>query len=244
MPFATQDLRDTLNAWHYLIAAINLKSPKPAKNAFASKGLYSRKTMLAEGLRKDGFAWKFFSNAHKPVFDLLGPGLRLARDDELINNSFKPSGDEVDTWDDGITNFPIPVLIGNDSVDSWVRGNSKQVSWGLYLERSGWSLDFAVEDSSLLALPYPIGEHGLAMTADGIPLNESRVAPAHLQLYLIGNHPLVPCHNTQLYMVLITFVHHVWEGLWAVGANGIEEPNTVFLNADTEEGRYEYMIYP
>lgn len=84
-----QDLQDTLHAWHTLIEAIHERMPNTKSSPFISKGLFSAETLLAAGIRKNSFAWHFLRNAHKPAFDHLGPSLKLATDNDLINSVWK-----------------------------------------------------------------------------------------------------------------------------------------------------------
>ncbi len=53
----------------------------------------------------------------------------------------------------------------------------------------------------------------------------------------------MPCHGTQLYMVLDSFAPCIAEGLWKVEADGVDEPDTIFKDADTEEGSEHYRLY-
>lgn len=79
------------------------------------------------------------------------------------------------------------------------------------------------------------------MRADGSALDADNI-DGRFELYQYGRNSYVPCRNTQLCRVLEAFARHVESGTWNVGENGVDEPDTIFHNADTEEGRYEYMV--
>lgn len=242
VPFARQDLSDTLSSWHNLISAISSKLPEPKVQPFNGRGLFSQDTLEAAGIHKDSFAWSFFTNAWKPSFGQIGPGLRIATDNHFINNPWKTAQGEIDLLGRD-PKFPVPVLVGSNLIKSWEcgpRGITHQIPWGLYLEQSGFHQNFPVEDGCRLALPYPVGANGLALRSDGTPLNPENGA---FELYQLGRHPYVPCHGTQLYMVLDGFARSVAEGLWKVGADGVDEPDTIFQDADTEAGSGHYRVY-
>lgn len=243
--FAKQDLLDALDAWHGLIFAINKKLPEPKEMPFESLGLFSHDTLHAAGIRQNNFAWSFFTNAWKPSIEQLGPGLRLASDEQIVNNPWNLTMDKTAVREDIDLGIPNPLLIGSQTIQSWqheLNGPTHQIPWGLYLEGSGHYANFPVEDSCRLALPYALGANGLAIRGDGSPLNSQHVQ-GQFELYQLGQHAWMPCHGTQLYMLLDAFARHVEEGLWRVGADGVDEPETVFLDADTEEGRGRYVLY-
>lgn len=85
-----------------------------------------------------------------------------------------------------------------------------------------------------------MGANGYALRADGTALDPENGV---FELYQLGRHPCMPCHGTQLYMVLDSFARSVAEGLWKVGADGLNEPDTIFKDADTEEGSERYRLY-
>lgn len=99
-----------------------------------------------------------------------------------------------------------------------------------------------MDDSCRLALPYSLGDNGLALRADGHRLGKFYL-PGRFELYQLGQTPYMPCRGIQLYMVLDAFARHIAGGLWEIGAGGVREPETVFQDADTEEGRDEYRLY-
>lgn len=70
-----------------------------------------------------------------------------------------------------------------------------------------------------------MGANGYAIRADRIALDSANGA---FELYQLGRQPYVPCHGTQLYMVLDTFARSITKGLWKVGADGFDEPDTIF----------------
>lgn len=244
VPYAKQDLLDTLDAWHDLIIIINEKMPKPRTQPFIRRGLFSRDTLIAANIREDSFAWNFFTNAWKPSIDQIGPGLRLATDDHLINNPAASAPVHIGVEDDDIA-FPIPFLVGSNTTKIWQRGTKDldlQIPWGLYLDQIYVEQDFPVADSCRLALPYPLGANGFAVRADGSPSNSEHVQ-GQFELYQLGQHPFVPCHRTQLYIILDAFARHVKDGLWRVSTDGVDEAETIFQNADTEEGRDDYRVH-
>ncbi|KAM0716072.1 hypothetical protein Q7P37_008586 [Cladosporium fusiforme] len=243
--YAVQDLRDALDAWHMLVITIDARLPETTTQLTWSRGLFSPKTLQTAGVRNDSFAWDFFTEAWRPSTELnIGPGLKLATNDDLINNPWIIAQEGIKSKD-GEPNFPIPVLVGNALIQSWQRWHRDavhQIPWGLYLDPSGIDSDFPVEDSCRLALPYPVGTNGLAYKADWTSLN-SRNRPGQFELYQLGQHPFYPCRGVQLEMVLSAFSRHITDGLWKIGPNGVDEPDTIFQDADTEDGRDHYRLW-
>lgn len=127
VPFAKQDLLDTLDAWHALIKAIDEKSPEPRSEPFGDQGLFGEEVLQAAEIRKNGFAWKFFTHAWKPCSDILflGPGLRLPTDKELISNAWSNADDPAapmfpQHWIGDIVNWPVPILLGSRQAMNWL----------------------------------------------------------------------------------------------------------------------------
>lgn len=257
-PFAKQDLADTLDAWQSLVNAINNRLPEPRIDPFTSESLHSPDTLEAAEIRKNCFAWEFFTKAKRPVDEIvfLGPELKLPTDEEIINNKWRIAEEQSGTRRKNETsllypgedpfNFPLPILIGSKQTKDWSpssMASSDQMCWGLYLDFCHIEGSFPVEDGCRLALPYPLGANGFAIRANGSALNAyPNAIPGELELYQIGTNPFMPCCPTQLYMVLAAFAQYVQSGLWKVGAHGADELDTVFQNADTEDGRYTYAL--
>ena len=253
--YTKQDLQDTLHAWHTLIEAINERMPNPKSSPFVSESLFSVETLLAAGIRKHSFIWHFLRNAHRPAFDYLGPSLKLATDNDLISSVWKAARDDVvpKQWHPSLTPiyeprpFPVPLLLGTASAKNW---HSRQantafaaidaVPWGLYFD--DWDCDaLLTEDACHLVLPYDLGGEGFAVRADGSKLGHERVQ-GWAELYQLGQHPLVPCHGTQLFQVLEVWRECVAMGCWRVGEEGVDEGEGKFEEADTEKGSEGYVV--
>jgi hypothetical protein len=253
--YSKQDLQDALSAWHALVEAINKRMPEPKEIPFIASSLFSAKTLLAAGIRENSFAWHFLRNAHRPSFDYLGPSLRLATESDLVNSIWKSTNDAYvpASWRPSSIDpvyepgpFPIPLLLGTASAKNWHSRSAnapsaaiEQVPWGLYLDERH---DFLLtEDACRLVLPYDLGDNGFAVRADGSKL-EDRNVNGWAELYQLGQHPHVPCHGTQLFQVLEAWRESVTRGWWKVGSEGIDELDTKFGDADTEEWPEAYMV--
>lgn len=234
VPYAKQDLRDALDSWRDLINAINEKAPEPLEAPFDGQGLYSEEVLLSAGIRTDSFAWEFLRNAQKPVLTHLGPGLRLVTATELVENAFMTFQGNIDP-ENGKLNVPVPILVGETEAANWLGHlfpDVEKIPYGLYLDLCYVDSDFPVEDGSRLVLPYPIGANGIATTADGQKIRK-RNPHSHAELYQLGAHPWMPSHSSQLHAILDAFYRHVSSGDWRVGSQGVEEPCTVFKDADS-----------
>ena len=253
--YTKQDLQDTLNAWHTLIDAINERMPNPKRTPFVATSLFSAETLLAASIRKNSFAWHFFSNAHRPAFDYLCPVLTLATEHDLVNSVWKTANEESMATPrhpfimpvDKPGPFPIPLLLGTALARNWHSRKAgttfaaiDNIPWGLYFDE--WDSDgLLTEDACRLVLPYDLGANGFAMRADGSKLNADHVQ-GWAELYQLGQHPLVPCHMTQMYQVLEVWRGCVKLGHWKVGDNGIDELDTKFRDADTEDWAEAYTV--
>lgn len=230
VPFAKWDLNDAVEAFHHLVLAIDEKSSEPLGNPFEGRGLFEEDVLLTAGLRQGGFAWEFFSNAYRPRIKYLGPGLRLVTADELINNAFRTSRRNVDDENGTRRSKPVPILVGEAEAENWLGlmfDDVARVPWGLYLDADYGA--FPVEDGCRLVLPYAVGANGIATTSDGKKIEGGN---SHTQLYQIGAHPWMPSHSTQLHTMIDAFGRHVISGDWKVGLQGVEEPHTIFREAD------------
>ena len=106
-------------------------------------------------------------------------------------------------------------------------------------EREAWYLDeshdfLLADDACLPDLPCALGGNGFAVRADGSELNDRNVK-GWAELYQLGQHPLVPCQLTQLFQVLEAWRKSVARRWWKVGEDGVDELDTKFSDADTEE---------
>lgn len=234
-PYAKQDLSDALDAWRDLAVTINQKSPEPLnlEALFDGQGLYPEEVLLSAGIRTDSFAWEFFRNAQKPLLTHLGPGLRLVTATELVENPFKTS--QGNSSDPENTRFPVPILVGEIEADNWFEHtftDVRKIPYGLYLDLCYVDSYFAVEDGSRLVLPFALGANGIATTADGQKIKK-RSPHAHAELYQLGAHPWRPSHSSQLHAILDAFGRHIEAGDWRVGPQGVEEPCTIFEEADS-----------
>lgn len=258
-PFAKQDLADTLDAWQSLVGSINDLLPEPKIDPFTSESLYSPDTLEAAKIRENCFAWEFFTKAKRPVDDmvLLGPEMKLPTDEDIINNKSRIAEEQSGTRRRNETsllypgedpfNFPFPILTGSKQTKDWSSSSMAspdRVCWGLNLDFCHIEGSFPVEDGCRLTLPYPLGANGFAIRANGSALNAyPNAIPGRFELYHIGTNPFMPCCPTQLYRVLAAFAEYVRSGLWKVGAQGVDELDAVFKNADTEYGSDDYALH-
>lgn len=240
VPYAKQDLQDTLDAWCKLVHTINDKSPGPLAEPFEGQGLFTEDVLRSAGVSNGSFAWEFFQSAPKPKIKFMGPGLRLVTATELIKNAFRSSQDRtLDLPGDRQIHIPIPILLGEFEADNWTFQSSacfeavQRIPWGLYLDVCYVGTHFPFEDGSRLVLPYTLGGANMnAPTADG---NEIGELIPHVQLYQIGVNPFMPDHSTQLHAILDAFGRHVFFGDWNIGPEGVVEPYTVFQDANSRK---------
>jgi hypothetical protein len=240
LPYSKIDLEETLQAWRELIQAINDRRPGPHPVfSLVPKGLFEEDVLRSAGVREGGFAWRFYTNAQKPDFQYLGPGLAVPSPEQLTAQpppfKFGHKGPNDPPTRPGIS--PLAILVGERRAKTWVFDNGDQfdpnISWGLHLDHYHEPQTLSpFEDGCVLALPYD--PHQAAEKLNGAPTSEST------ELYQIGWNSFMPKHSTQLLSVLRQFTLHVTSGLWRVGCAGVDEPDAKFADIDWEEKWYQY----
>lgn len=225
------DLKDALEAWDDLIGAINDRLPEPRTESLSSASLFEVDDLRTAGIEEGSFAWEFYSNARRPYFRFLGPGLQPATRAQLLSNPFK-SAFEMQNPRQGLERpeiFPLPILLGSQPAKSWVDSYQYEVgpiTWGLYLDiLQTRTLSCPYEDATRLVLPFELNEGTAARRLDGKP------ALGNAELYQIGQNPFEMSRaTTQLWQMLKNFTVHVDSGEWTVDVDGVCEPATVFDN--------------
>jgi hypothetical protein len=229
------DLEDTLEAWDDLICAINDRLPEPRPEPLSSTSLFEVDDLRAAQVEEGSFAWEFYRKACKPYFQFLGPGLQLASRDRLLSSPFRRAWESQEPMQRIVRGpgrpeiFPLPILLGSQLAKSWVDHYQYEVgpvACGLYLEiLPSRTLSCPYEDAARIVLPYELDGSTSARRLDG------KVAVGNAELYQIGQNPFETSRTaTRLWQILKNFTAHVDAGEWAVDADGVGEPATVFDN--------------
>ncbi|KAF4549536.1 Hypothetical protein D9617_21g097570 [Elsinoe fawcettii] len=223
-----EDLSLTLDRWARLVQAIEDHLPQPPKNDSPSHGLYEFDALRDAGLTKDQFAWQFLSQARKPRFTYLAPGLRLASPASFSAQPHKDIGTVIDE-----AQIPLIILESDDRApvpDAWnIHLKEAQIPWGLYLDELYLShTTCPFEDACRLILPYKI------QTRVGTPRSNRRYT-SHQDLFQRSLHnPYIVHHSTQLATVLGHFAEFVKSGQWQVDEKGVADTAEWWRVADTD----------
>jgi hypothetical protein len=235
LPYSKTDLEETLQAWHELIQAVNARRPgTDSVLSPATKGLFEEGVLRSAGVRKGGFAWEFYTSAAKPDFRYLGPGLTVPSPEQLVANVSAAIRDASNDPPSRPKVSPLPILVGDQLGKPWVFDNDDQfdpmIPWGVHLDHYKLESLAPFEDGCVLALPYK-------MYTVGDKLNRTPAGES-TELYQIGWNSFMPKHSTQLLTVLRNFTTHVASGQCKVGCDGVDEPDTKFMDIDWDEKWY------
>lgn len=236
LPFSKTDLEETLQAWRELIEAIDARRPGIDRmRSPGTQGLFGEDLLRSAGVREGGFAWEFYTNAERPSFRHLGPELAIPSPEQLVTNFSRAVHDPSTERSARPEISPLPVLVGERLGKPWVSDDGDQfdpkIPWGVHLDHYKPASLSPFEDGCVLALPYdpyPAGDK-----LNGTPACEST------ELYQIGWNSFIPKHSTQLLTVLKLFKMHVTSGQWRVGFDGVDEPDTKFVDNDWVEKWYD-----
>lgn len=259
-------LKDTLEAWDTLLSAVESRQG-PAASADEADEPLLPVTVLDAAAVISGFARAFLTQARRPSFQLIAPGLSVPTASSFTRQPFRsvePDPPNEDA-DDPTIQFPIllfaspdtfrsppgssDALTGRDLPFQWPWCQVDAYAAGLYLTDSdGESLSF--DDGVRLVTPFGLGAHGYARTADGARFGENKEDRGPLgrpglsfhSLFQSGYSPFIESHEVRLAQVLRAWTRLVERGVWEVGPDGILSGVDKWHEADTAARWEDYII--
>ncbi|PLB46336.1 hypothetical protein P170DRAFT_411542 [Aspergillus steynii IBT 23096] len=200
VPWTDPFLKQTLDAYNALVEAITARLPFPTEDQ--RPPLATDEFLSAE---VKGFPRAFLLSASKPSFQFIAPGLTiydvnqpppLPRADSTTNDYDAPSMHYTEAFHDPLILFPAVGYI-KEGAGLWICPDE------------GWA------DTARLVLPYVLSSYP-------DHTGEQVTRPSATQLWQQGECPFYVDHSTRLGTMLNQWRVLVEEGMWTVGANGVE----------------------
>lgn len=258
-------LKDAIESWDALLSAIESRRGPAAPSEVADEPLLPVAVLDAAAI-SSGFARAFLTQARRPSFQLIAPGLSLPTASSFARQPFssvEPDPPNEDP-DDPTVQFPIllfpspetfrsppgsDTITGSDLPFAWPWCQVEAYNTGLYLTDSDRaSLSF--DDGVRLVTPFGLGVHGYARTADGARFGENKEARGPVgapglsfhSLFQPGYSPFIESHEARLAQVLRAWTRLVEHGVWEVGPDGVLGGIDKWREADTAARWLDYVI--
>lgn len=257
-PWSESQLQETVKSFGLLVDSIESRIPHPGSPT--SEPLLSDETLDAANM-PHGFARAFLSQAKRPSFKYIAPGLSVLDPLSFISQPFFSVVSDPPPEDDEEPKIINPILLFRSSdfynaprddehvglPFSWPYDQVQSYPAGLYITSADREVaDF--EDGARLILPFGIGSHGFARTSDGARFGETSWSPdveskdTHADLYQPGYQPFVEMHEVRLVKMLESWTGMIERGDWKVGLEGVEGTVDAFKEADTSGGWSNFVV--
>lgn len=240
VPYSAQDLSECLELWDMIVRSIEEKMGLGESQPSKPSVLLDDETLDSAKI-PDGFARKFLSQATRPRFDHIAPGLRIPTPGMFTDQPFISSYGEDDEEE---VIPPILLFRGDGKVDVddlvWLSMHNPNAARtcpaGLYLTGGERSYRYPQEDGCSLVLPFTLSGTR-AKQSDG------SCADQYDSLLQAGKNPFNDMHPVQLQAFLEKVYQNVQrEDGWAVDANGVADGVERWREADTEQGWKWYSV--
>ncbi|KAI6828139.1 hypothetical protein KC340_g9235 [Hortaea werneckii] len=239
VPWTAQDLEETLNVWAAAVEMIEEKMQ--LGDAERTDGLLDAAALDAAKI-PDGFAREFLTQARRPRFNFIAPGLRVPLREEFVRQPFT----ELTPEDDAIP--PILLFRNDQTVQTegiWWFGefthkynhlsiDAPECLCGLYFSLCVKTSGYPQEDGCNIVLPFEF-ENGFAKKSDETPVERTS------DLLQAGKNPYHEDHPAPLRAFLETVRENVEDGHWTVDEHGVAGGLDVWKQADTEEHWDKYF---
>lgn len=256
-PWSESQLQETVKAFDLLVDSI--ESRMPHFESLTKEPLLSDETLDVAHL-PNGFARAFLSQAERPRFKDIAPGLSVPGSLSFPSQPFFPDYLEAPPEDGEERGINVTLLFGSsdffitpqdydDKTGSglpfgWPYHRVRSYPAGLYITSTDRGFaDF--EDGVRLVLPFGIGSNGFARTSDGERFGESydaNLKDTHSELYQPGYQAFVAFHEVRLVKILESWTDMIERGDWEVGPEGVEGTIDAFKEADTSEGWSKFVV--
>ena len=234
-PWTLKDLEESLDLWRMIVESIEQKMGiSQAENA---ERLLDMATLDAARI-PNGFARRFLSQAQRPRFKFIAPGLRVPTAEEFVAQPFIDASMNLGDQD----HIPCILLLRSEgtvskALLSHVRPNTSMayIPCGLYLPPCDRTYRYPQEDGCSLVLPFALTS-GHAKRSDFTPVDtpDSLLQP--------GVNPYNDIHPVQLQAFLETVYLNLQRGNWDVDHDGVAGGIDVWKAADTEQGWQSYFV--
>ncbi|KAK5123118.1 hypothetical protein LTR85_003316 [Meristemomyces frigidus] len=243
VPWAPQDLEECLELWAMVVDAMEEKMGISEVEQIQHDGILDQGTLDAARV-PDGFARRFLSQARRPRFETVAPGLIVPIAEDFTVQAFIGTSCDLEDEDQlpAILLFRNRATVSTSGLTMFMshpHATSAECPSGLYLTPCDRSYRYPQEDGCSLILPFKF-ESGWARKSDF-----SR-ADQHDSLLQAGVNPYDDIHHVQLQAFLETVYRNIQSGHWTVDAHGIAGGLDVWRNADAEQhwARYGVPIGP
>lgn len=191
-----------------------------------------------------GFATLFLSRARTPRFTYFAPGLRVATEQETLDQPFTHHEENGDAEDELIEVPPLLLLRADVSVSAaelfWLRAfepvipRSAQCPCGLYVTPCDRAYRYPQEDGCSFVLPG---------TAPSGWAKKTHVGPveSHDDLLKTDVNPFNDLHPIFFSAFSENVRFQIGQGRWAVGSEDVAGGLNDWCNTDTEERRKDYV---
>ncbi|KAI7487589.1 hypothetical protein KC351_g2552 [Hortaea werneckii] len=245
VPWTAKDLEEALEGWETAVETI--EETMLLDKAETTYGLLDAACLDAAKI-PDGFAREFLTQARRPRFDFIAPGLRVPNSQDFIRQPFTGISIEEDTVP------PILLFRGAQTVPTegiWWFGrfgskynsilpdapstrDAPECPSGLYFSLCHRTHGHPEENGCNLVLPFDF-ENDSAKKSDGMPAEKS------YDLLQAGTNPFNDNHPLAITAFLETVRENVESGHWAVDGHGVAGGIDVWKQADTEEHWDKYF---
>ncbi|TKA76071.1 hypothetical protein B0A55_05700 [Friedmanniomyces simplex] len=237
VPWATQDLEESLKLWGMVVVSIEQEMGLGESEQFDT---VLDTATLDRARVPDGFARDFLSQARKPRFTFIAPGLRVPTQSDFATQPFLDQDREPANEDE----LPAILLFRSEALVS-----TRQLFWfgfrpsnpplecpgGLYLNPCDRSYRYPQEDGCNLLLPFEL-------TSGWARKSDHSSASQRDDLLQSGVNPYNDLHPVQLQAFLETVYRCVEDGRWEVDESGVADGIDKWRDADTGHGWADYFL--
>ncbi|RMY51999.1 hypothetical protein D0865_06029 [Hortaea werneckii] len=241
VPWTSRDLEGSLRLWDGIVERIERQiglDPAGERQALLDSEALSTFPF------PEGFATRFLSRARRPRFTYFAPGLRVATEQEILDQPFAYNEENSDVEDEPSKVPPLLLLRTDVSVSAagpfWLHVfepvilRSAQCPCGLYLTPCDRTYRYLQENGCSLVLP-GTSSSGWARKADLGPVE------SYDDLLQTGVNPFNDLHPISLSAFLENVCFQIEHGRWCFDGEGVAGGLEKWCEADTEERWVNYV---
>lgn len=241
VPWTSQDLEGSLRLWNGIVEQIERRidlDPSGERHALLDSEALSALPF------PEGFATQFLSRARRPRFTYFAPGLRVATEQQILDQPFIHNEEDSDAGDEPSKVPPLLLLRADVSTSAaglfWLRAfepvipKSAQCPGGLYLTPCDRTYRYPQENGCSLVLPQT-SSLGWAKKADRVAVE------SYDDLLQTGVNPFNDLHPVSLSAFLENVCFQIEQGRWYVDGEGVAGGLEKWCESDTEEKWMNYV---
>ena len=255
--YTVGQVEETVEEFNLLVDAIESRMPGTVPST--DESLLSEEELDAANI-PDGFARSFLSQAKRPKFKQIAPGLSIPDTLSIRNQPFSSiepfNGERLYEIcpillfrSSQLYNLPDSDPNGYDTPFGYPYSKLRSYPAGLYLADTSRGCNNEFEDAAKVVLPFGIGGKGFARKSDGSCFGEAITSDSvdpkdtYADLYQQGYNPFIEKHDVRLARILECWREMIENGDWKVGFDGVEGAIDAFKEADTEEGWMKFTLH-